>query len=259
MTVKFSKYTPKEPDWKKEIARLRACADVYSHSGPDIIVYDTSDVVFKFCASRSDNVTEILQRVKAANEEVGTPAAEQIDRDKIPQSVDYLARIGYAQGTIVSWLIPGVYPIWSAYRREMARHWEYRVAIWLTVLRDPSDISYLIGERDKVPATMFFRRQHVVRAVHADGVMAYDRTTVGTKHYKLTTQDDPYEEWMDDKATCVCGMVDYDTAEDLACTHSIDTWAALMQDSKASRAAQDLASDVVKRYATDGLNKLHKL
>lgn len=259
MTVTFSKYTPEEPDWEKEIQRLREAADVYNSRSTPGTVYDVTDIIFKFSSTRADAVEEILCRVRDANEKVGTPAANQCDRDKVQQSIDYLRRIGYVQGAIVSWLTPGVYPIWSAYRKEGARSWEYRVAVWLTVLRDPAEISYLIGERTKSPSAMFFRRQHGVRAAHAKKILYHDRVSVDDKHYRVLTPDDPYPEWVCDKATMICQMVDYETAEDLACADDINLWSKTMDDNRLSRSAQSLIAEVVQRYADEKLERLHKL
>jgi len=253
VTLQFSKYTPAEPDWEAEIARQRASCDP---EHPDGELYP---VVFKFCSTRADAVAELLCRVRDANAKVGTPAANQIDRDDVPRSVDRLQRLGYVQGAIVSWVTPGVYPIWNAYRKESARRWEYRVSVWLTVLRDPKEIVEIIGDSERTPTGMFFRRQHVVRAVHARGVHYCTPFSVGKTHYHMSTADDPYPDWVDDKATMVCQMVDYDTAEDLACADDIDVWERVMRDNSTSRAASGAAAEVVQRYASERLDKLHKL
>jgi hypothetical protein len=253
MTVKLSKYTPEEPNWEREIARQKDSCD------PDFDDGELWPVVFKFCASRAEDVEAVLNRVKDANDRCGTPAANQIDRDTVQQSVNRLCRLGYVQGAIVSWVTPGVYPVWNAYRKEGARSWEYRVSVWIVVMRDSKEIMWLIGDREKTPTTMFFRRQHVVRAAHSKHICYQDEVSFGKAHYRVLTPDDPYPEWADQKATQLCQMVDYDTAEDLACTDNIDVWAGVMNNHTVSRAASDLAAQVVQRYADDRLAVIHKL
>lgn len=253
MTVRRSKYTPEEPNWEHEIARLKDSCD------PDFEEGELQPVVFKFCASRSEDVEAVLGRVKDANDRWGTPAANQIGRDTVQQSVNRLCRLGYVQGAVVSWVTPGVYPVWNAYRKEGARSWEYRVSVWITVMCDPKEITWLIGDREKTPTTMFFRRQHVVRAVHAKQLCYQDEVSFDKLHYRVMTPDDPYPAWADQKATQLCQMVDYDTAEDLACADSIDGWAVVMNSNTISRAAADLAAQVVQRYADERLAEVHKL
>lgn len=256
MTIQFSKYTPEEPNWEQEITRLRACADITD----PLRVDEATDTIFKFSTTRADNVEEILCRVRDANDKVGTPAANQIGRDTIQRSVDYLQRIGYAQGTIVSWAIPGVYPIWSAYRKDSARGFEYRVAIWLTLLRDPADVTCLIGDRERTPGRMFFRRQHVVRACHARSLVRSEiTTTVGDTSLRAIMTDDPYPDWVDEQTIAICQAVDYDIAEDLACTDDVDTWIGVMNDNRVSRHVQGLAMQAAKRYSDDQIRKLNKL
>lgn len=254
MVITCAPLTPIEPDWEKEISARRAALDkLKSVEAPD-----PAPLVFRFCASHADDVEAVLENVLAANIKVGTPAQQQLARERLPATMHNLIQYGYTQVAIVSWAIPGVYVVWSAYRRDQSRKCEYRAAVWLMALWDPSEITYLVGDRATRTPAMFFRRQHVVRAAHARAPIYLDSFSVDDRTFVSRHDDDPYPEYINDKGSMVFQLVDYQTAEEMA-GGDMDVWAAVSRSNKYSHAAQSVAGEIVSAYANMALKKLEKL
>lgn len=254
MSVKFSQHTPAEPNWEEVITAMRAdCA-------PD--EEDPKDVVFKFSASRISEVSRVLDRVLEANNKVGTPAEQQTPDDNTLAALRRLAQHWYAQAAVVSWVVPGVYVIWSAYKRSTARAAEYRVAIWVMKIDVREDVDYLVGNRKTGIPSMFFRRQHIVRAVHA-GAPVYHKhrhhLEFGDRTYMYVDDGSPFADFVTDEATMTFQSIDYEIAEMLGQSGDIDEWQRQSQNDALPRAVQAVLSETVTAYAEAKLKEYAKL
>lgn len=260
-----------EPDWDAVISQVRAaCApdpDPRANppwadpNDPVVLAGNPDSTLFKFCSTSTAGVGEVIRRALEANARVGTSVDADKQLNRLPGWCTTLQTRGHNQGASVSWAHPGAYVVWSAYKKEGARRTEYRACVWVVPLSDKTEVHYLVDERcteHKSIEKMFFRRQHVVRAVHAAGPVYFDRLHVQGKTFQSEENDEVYPSWIDQGDSMVCQMVDYETAERLA-AGDIDAWSAVSTDNRYSRTTTTAAGVVVTRYAMNELARLQKL
>lgn len=267
MAIRFSKMTPAEPDWRQTIIDLKVTVEVDKVLFPvaqneGVVTPQDAFHVTKFCGSRVSDVRAVLDRVLEANKEVGTPTDNQSPHDSVEMNLRRLSQFGCAQAAVVSYVVPGVYVVWSAYKYGKATKAEYRCAIWLCVLRSPDEITYLVGDRYKMSdvVSTFFRRQHIVRSAHAKAPLYYENSiTFDGRTFMTNLVDDPYPEFVTPTASMVFQTMAYDEAEQLATADDVDEWLRQSADDRWPQASRRVMADVVEKYATARLAEAQKL
>jgi hypothetical protein len=154
-----------------------------------------------------------------------------------------------------------VYVVWSAYKYGASTKTEYRCAVWLCVLRAPAEISYLVGDRYNASGVtpMFFRRHHIVRAVHARAPVYYAGPIAFDGQTFLHREDESYPEFVTGKASAVFQTIAYAAAEELATSDDVDAWLAYAGDGRWLQASRRVMAAVVEAYSVEKLAEAQKL